>query len=194
MTEHTREEIKARFADLFTHEERAIVDDLIAKNHFEHVGAAIDIRDQEHEKWLEAYVRMYLPDADPIDSKVEIEMLRLEAMGPEYAVDSPDKDAFWCDRLARERKGETLGDWKEEYDARFVIVKPEAEPEPEPEADIPEDHIVADVADMKPEDVILEADPVSPRDALKALLDEKGIEYRKNAKLATLKKLLENNA
>lgn len=104
---HTREEIKGRMRDLFTQQELETIVRMMENDQIEHVGAAVDVTDPEHEYWLDQYMRLYAPTKFPEeDSVVRQEMLEFYRGGGD--VDSKVSETFWQERLDLENAKKEL--------------------------------------------------------------------------------------
>ena len=89
--------------DVFTLEERAMIEKLVASGHFGEITHAIQMNDLEKEYWVAKILAQVLPEPKPIDSEVEKELLLEKTKGNE--IDSPEKEAEWQKKLDEEKKG-----------------------------------------------------------------------------------------
>lgn len=87
--------------DVFTSEERSIIESLVSSGNFNVISNAIQIDSMEKEYWISKIISQVKP-LDPIlDSEVEKEMLNERVKGNN--IDSPEKEAEWQAKLDEEK-------------------------------------------------------------------------------------------
>lgn len=155
--------VRAMYHDLFTVQERETVADLLFKGKIDFVGAALEVENPERAYWLDLYLALKRPKAEPEDSIVQEEIRKWQGEGNE--IDSPEKAAFWDARLKLERDEQKLPDLQ-------VALK----------------SLEVGVADSTSEPVVEKK--THSKAELKAMLDEKGIAYEQGMKKAELQALL----
>jgi len=129
--------------DVFTQEERAKIDALLAAGQVEQIAHAITVDDQEKEFWLNRLVDIHRPSIAPMESEVEKEKSKFEIEGGR--IESPEAEAEWqakldAEKLEYEKKAKELQIDREknmlsslvEQEAPEVpkTVEPEAAPAP----------------------------------------------------------------
>lgn len=88
--------------DAFTLEERAIVESLVSTGQFDTITRAIMMDSAEKEYWISQILEQVRPVAEVLDSKVKQEMLEARARGE--AIDTPEKEKEWEDKLNAEKE------------------------------------------------------------------------------------------
>lgn len=88
--------------DVFTLEERAIIEGLVAKGHYNEISHAIVMDGFEKEYWVTRILTQVRPEIASVDSEVAKELLIEKTKGNE--IESPEKEAEWQKKLDDEKK------------------------------------------------------------------------------------------
>jgi len=87
--------------DIFTAEERAHIENLLARGEFDSITKAIAMDSLEKEYWVNKILEDKKPIAAPIESKVLTELELENAKG--NIIDSPEKEAEWQKKIDDEK-------------------------------------------------------------------------------------------
>lgn len=88
--------------NIFTLEERAIIEGLLAKREFNLIPKAIMMDSLEKEFWIQQLLDENKPIGAPIDSKVEKELQTERMKGNE--ITTPEQEKEWQEKLDAEKK------------------------------------------------------------------------------------------
>ena len=155
--------VRAMVKDLFTVQERGTMAEMLSRGHIDHIGAALQVENPERAYWLDKYLALKRPKAEPVESKVREELRKYEA---EFGLDTPEKAAFWDARLQLERDGQPLPPLRKALKELDLVV------------DSPADELDEDEKSLSKAEIIEQ-------------LEAKGIEFDASLKKAELKLLLE---
>lgn len=112
---HTKDEIKAKLHELFTVEEIGLIKRAVHDGNTRHIASIVHIQDVQHEYWLGQFLDLHreAPKIDEV-TKVELEVRELMRTNDNMAkIDSPEKEAFWQNRVDIEKAGLPLPSLKE---------------------------------------------------------------------------------
>ena len=88
--------------DVFTLEERKMIEDLMSKRAFDMIPKAIMMDSMEKEYWIQQLLDENKPVGAPIDSKVEKELNEARMRGNE--ITTPEQEKEWQEKLDAEKK------------------------------------------------------------------------------------------
>lgn len=88
--------------DVFTKEEREIVESLVNSGNFDAITRAVMMDSAEKEFWIERILEQVKPLPEVLDSKVKQEMMQAKQRGEE--IDTPEKEKEWEEKLKAEKE------------------------------------------------------------------------------------------
>lgn len=88
--------------EVFTLEERGIIEGLVAKGFYNEISHAIQMDDFEKEYWVAKILSQVKPAPAVVDSEVAKELVMEKIKGNE--IDTPEKEAEWQNKLDDEKK------------------------------------------------------------------------------------------
>lgn len=87
--------------DVFTAEERAHIEDIVARGEFANITQAISVDDPEKEYWVSRILDQVAPAPPILESKVQEDLLKAQSSGKE--IDTPEKEAEWQKKFDEEK-------------------------------------------------------------------------------------------
>ncbi len=87
--------------DVFTHEERAHIENLLARGEFDNITKAIAMDSLEKEYWVNKILEEKKPISAPLESKVLSDLEMETAKG--NLIDSPEKELAWQKKIDEEK-------------------------------------------------------------------------------------------